>query len=281
MARKGFTLIELLVVIAIIAILAAILFPVFAQARAMARKTSCLSNTRQLGTGEMMYVQDYDEHFPYNDWFDHNDCGQNRPGFPNSPIPTPPCSPFSDWGRLTYADGIYPYVKNLQIFRCPNHPVDHLGYVQNTFATPISFTESYDGQATDLKYTAALAQINDPSDRILLAEWAVTAANGRSAAGDLGPWYTDIYQDNFNTLSGQQTGNLNWTFCDGHAKAMKLKATMCPNFLWNVTDDWGLDPQGDLIDIDSSGLVFATSAAQATAHFCGPGNPWDPANTNL
>ena len=62
--RKGFTLIELLVVIAIIAILAAILFPVFAQARAKARQISCLSNTKQMGTATMMYVQDYDETLP-------------------------------------------------------------------------------------------------------------------------------------------------------------------------------------------------------------------------
>src|SRR5947209_2680216 len=60
-ARRAFTLIELLVVIAIIAILAAILFPVFAQARAKARQTSCLSNTKQMGTGLYMYTQDYDE----------------------------------------------------------------------------------------------------------------------------------------------------------------------------------------------------------------------------
>src|SRR5258707_2078072 len=59
--RSGFTLIELLVVIAIIAILAAILFPVFAQAREKARSISCLSNLKQLGTGSMMYIQDYDE----------------------------------------------------------------------------------------------------------------------------------------------------------------------------------------------------------------------------
>src|SRR5687768_6991409 len=61
--RKGFTLIELLVVIAIIAILAAILFPVFAQARAQARKTQCLSNLKQIGLGSLMYAQDYDEKF--------------------------------------------------------------------------------------------------------------------------------------------------------------------------------------------------------------------------
>src|SRR3954452_23518916 len=62
---RAFTLIELLVVIAIIAILAAILFPVFAQARERARMSVCVSNTRQIGTALMMYVQDYDETFPY------------------------------------------------------------------------------------------------------------------------------------------------------------------------------------------------------------------------
>src|ERR1700742_4223315 len=66
--RNAFTLIELLVVIAIIAILAAILFPVFAQAREAARKTSCLSNTKQLGLGIMQYVQDYDETYPMDEW---------------------------------------------------------------------------------------------------------------------------------------------------------------------------------------------------------------------
>lgn len=64
MKRNGFTLIELLVVIAIIAILAAILFPVFAQARESARTTSCLSNMKQIGLGVKMYAQDYDEEFP-------------------------------------------------------------------------------------------------------------------------------------------------------------------------------------------------------------------------
>src|SRR5215470_7938316 len=93
MRRTGFTLIELLVVIAIIAILAAILFPVFAQARSKARAISCLSNMKQLGLGMMMYVQDYDETYPtsWNAW------GQT-----------------SAWGIYpqVWCDMIYPYVKN-------------------------------------------------------------------------------------------------------------------------------------------------------------------------
>src|SRR5205809_6997285 len=68
--RRGFTLIELLVVIAIIAILAAILFPVFAQAREKARGASCMSNLKQSGTALMMYVQDYDEYYPINLYLD-------------------------------------------------------------------------------------------------------------------------------------------------------------------------------------------------------------------
>ena len=98
--RRGFTLIELLVVIAIIAILAAILFPVFAQAREKARATSCLSNVKQLGLGVHMYAQDWDETFPV--------YADSWPGKGSPP-------PNSNWG-----DGIYPYVKNDQIYLCPS-----------------------------------------------------------------------------------------------------------------------------------------------------------------
>src|SRR5207302_4323104 len=96
--RRGFTLIELLVVIAIIAILAAILFPVFAQAREKARQAGCLSNTRQIGTAVSMYVQDYDETFPFSD-----DFGNPPFKIKGSPI---------QGGYRYWGDEIFPYVKN-------------------------------------------------------------------------------------------------------------------------------------------------------------------------
>ena len=109
--HSAFTLIELLVVIAIIAILAAILFPVFAQAREAARKTSCLSNTKQIGLGTMMYVQDYDETYPCNN-YDVGPIGvaDNDVGLA------------SYNSTLTWLWGVYPYVKNRQIFVCASDP---------------------------------------------------------------------------------------------------------------------------------------------------------------
>ncbi|OIO91395.1 MAG: hypothetical protein AUJ92_16615 [Armatimonadetes bacterium CG2_30_59_28] len=104
--KKGFTLIELLVVIAIIAILAAILFPVFAKAREKARQTSCLSNIKQLGLGAMMYVQDFDEtYFPR--W---------------QPITVYPAPADAIWWlpRPGYASLLDPYTKSTQIGVCPS-----------------------------------------------------------------------------------------------------------------------------------------------------------------
>lgn len=96
--RRGFTLIELLVVIAIIAILAAILFPVFAQAREAARKTTCISNNKQIGTAVMMYTQDYDEMMVLF----------YRPaGGPTG-------------GRIGWTGLVQPYTKNWNMMRCPN-----------------------------------------------------------------------------------------------------------------------------------------------------------------
>src|SRR3569623_1095459 len=112
--RNGFTLIELLVVIAIIAILAAILFPVFAQARAKARQASCLSNMRQLGTSTAMYVQDYDEQF-----YPHRfNCDG---GSACNPLMTANGGQFngitgSAQTKIFWISLLQPYVKNYQVF---------------------------------------------------------------------------------------------------------------------------------------------------------------------
>src|SRR3569623_1771022 len=98
MRLSGFTLIELLVVIAIIAILAAILFPVFAQAREAARRSSCLSNTKQFGSGTMLYVQDYDEYYPMS-LYNTNVGGKKA---------------------FSVYDALQPYIKNSGVLACPS-----------------------------------------------------------------------------------------------------------------------------------------------------------------
>jgi len=101
-SKWGFTLIELLVVIAIIAILAAILFPVFARARENARRASCQSNLKQIGLGIIQYAQDYDEKYPYADWWGPFPPGQLKP--------------------IGWANRVQPYLKSLQVFGCPSDP---------------------------------------------------------------------------------------------------------------------------------------------------------------
>src|SRR5471032_2451039 len=105
--RAGFTLIELLVVIAIIAILASILFPVFARARENARRASCQSNLKQIGLAVAQYTQDYDEKLPIHDSYP----GSNWSSITDFMLTTSNCNFFA---------GIYPYLKSVQVLNCPS-----------------------------------------------------------------------------------------------------------------------------------------------------------------
>ncbi len=133
--RAAFTLIELLVVIAIIAILAAILFPVFAQAREKARQTSCVSNEKQVATAILMYAQDYDELFPLA-------IPQNRIFWYGTPADVTATNPESMARRMSYfTNATQPYVRNWGVYSCPSATSSNPFGLQ----TPVSIAIAYNG----------------------------------------------------------------------------------------------------------------------------------------
>jgi prepilin-type N-terminal cleavage/methylation domain-containing protein/prepilin-type processing-associated H-X9-DG protein len=174
--RKGFTLIELLVVIAIIAILAAILFPVFAKAREKARQTSCLSNLKQLGTATLSYMQDFDETNFY--WYMTN----------YSPPSTtwPPTGSIASryyWWEITQ-----PYIRNTQIFWCPSGSMSAsaLGTVA-TYTVTTHYLPIWYGQA----WWGIPAPINTDA----LSGGCINGGkcSTTSDAGGSGPWTTGAF----------------------------------------------------------------------------------------
>jgi prepilin-type N-terminal cleavage/methylation domain-containing protein/prepilin-type processing-associated H-X9-DG protein len=197
--RRGFTLIELLVVIAIIAILAAILFPVFAQAREKARQASCLSNTKQVGTATLMYVQDYDEQMPLSAYLDR---GQ----------------------RVGYhvVDLIFPYAKNANVFQCPSSPRALDFNVLLALAQLLLNVSGY-RLADNVKFISyapnlgvfSLANFGFPDTHyVSMASVSFAAEN---------PIFYDGYLSTSLSLpiEGRHNEVLNVVYLDGHAKSFK------------------------------------------------------------
>lgn len=210
-SKKGnsaFTLVELLVVIAIIAILAAILFPVFARARENARRTSCLSNVKQIGLGFLQYTQDYDEAFPLVSF------------------PTP---------ADTWTTSMQPYLKSRQIFRCPSDSSAAWDAVApNTRLTSYGFNAwmkpgpvALGGGATTPPYNN-LARLQATAKVIIVSELSDTATNDHFPPYCWGPApeSSACPPNAWNAATGRANGiaterhleGFNSLYADGHAK---------------------------------------------------------------
>jgi len=266
---QGFTLIELLVVIAIIAILAAILFPVFAQAREKARQTQCLSNVKQIGIAVMMYVNDYEQTYPTAYSYKNGTSSAN--------------------GYIHWSGVVAPYIKNWKIFECSSHPekgfpptngssfdntgfddqAPKLAYICNEFVFPRKKL------AANMMNCNVITEgsIDVPADVIIITEitgkmgnLAGTSATGGAAANkshrptnavmtSQGGGALDAEADGYYTpyaitpaiaksaiaTGGESseriaytdperhTGGANYVFADGHAKFYKLEQTLDPN----------------------------------------------------
>ncbi|MGC8785277.1 MAG: DUF1559 domain-containing protein [Armatimonadota bacterium] len=200
--RWAFTLIELLVVIAIIAILAAILFPVFARAREKARQTSCLSNMKQMGTASMMYVQDYDERFPLSYYLSVNSQAQ-------------PCA-------FTFLAAVEPYVKNRQIYQCPSEPkAMNIDDAFRNIGLPGGECGGFTWASYNFNYAltnigVAVASIEYPTETAVASDGNL-AAQQNACAWNL---FDSPVQARHNDI-------VNACYADGHAKTFTAKLSGC------------------------------------------------------
>lgn len=272
--RIGFTLIELLVVIAIIAILAAILFPVFAQARSKARQASCQSNLKQIGIGIMMYAQDYDETLPGNTPLNTNGITDARwpapattahsAGFSEPLGWMQPYDPANPGTYRIWARDIQPYIKNTAVFRCPQSKPRSSdgacapggGTCEVIGAGPVGNGNVLLNGITASK---ALASIPAPADIIFAHEVrnynrvAQEKPRGIRVGGEVR--YTGFTNGYYDVL---HTDGAELLFCDGHVKWQKRGNIRFAQFGAPVSlnvgmptnvaqDDAGADAQSSLV----------------------------------
>lgn len=227
--RAGFTLIELLVVIAIIAVLAAILFPVFARAREKARQISCLANEKQIGLAILQYGQDYDETFPLTYYL-------------TSSSTTP-----QTWSRI-----IQPYVKSTRIFQCASEGdvTGNTAGTGDTAATAYQVHYAYNlyvGGNVGSTPPAIIPTMKAPARTVMLVDgatlpragvdpekWALKSAPaaiagrpdtlGRTSYALIHSGSTSINLPDFGSPRARHSGMVNVLWADGHAKAAKIEA---------------------------------------------------------
>jgi prepilin-type N-terminal cleavage/methylation domain-containing protein/prepilin-type processing-associated H-X9-DG protein len=267
LVRTGFTLIELLVVIAIIAILAAILFPVFAQARAKARQTACMSNCRQIGTGILMYTQDYEEVWPpfYSSIIRSPAAtyGGSNQYWPQ--LVTPYIQKVKGSGTSGQA-----LIRDLQgVFICPDANYDEAAAAAQTLGTISSYGISddivdwYAPPGVRNSYEPrAMADVKNPSSALLIAESYDFNTPGKLPGSALLYSYFDIAPGSTTngavySIDGRHSASYrkksvsqaadpqsinNVVFCDGHVKGMKTSELTTKGDYWSISGN--LDASG-------------------------------------
>jgi len=268
--KKGFTLIELLVVIAIIAILAAILFPVFARARDKARQTACLSNMKQIALACLMYIQDWDEKLP--------GVATMEQKFPDHNLVFPPY-PDPQTYVPSFHQLLQPYMKNLQLFNCPNDPNGRANASYGVFCEDYSFWCGFSDWAppSDIPFapteTKGLGAIPEPAETIMSVcepvnpvvydpalgcpPTAAVSCGWQPAWGKLDGWSQLGLQMCWNALLCGiarttpgwpipepswpimnvivHNGGINAAYFDGHAKWDRLERTLVPRNKWRIS----------------------------------------------
>ena len=210
--RRGFTLIELLVVIAIIAILAAILFPVFARAREKARQTSCLSNLKQITLGVLMYAQDYDERM----------------------VPTRLRQNGVDTGQGNWVYGIMPYVKNKQLFICPSDGAPSTWRMITADPAPTSYGYNCWVAGGGAWSGRSLAEFRNPAESIFLLDFNVACIKGSNTGCGCGcatPQPIPTTNTRLNQSARHNEG-VNTAMIDGHAKWERVTNAHLPSSRW-------------------------------------------------